>query len=392
MKTMNSVGSLLIVVVASGCDYKAPIVPATDPFTGAQEFPANVISGTLVLGGPVETPGPAMVFVTDAANPMPPYGTGRPFTVGTVPAEAFTSDGTGAMSAPYSVSGVPNGEWIVTAMMDVDRNFSPFVDAMSGATCGDVAGAHLADLDSRTLGTVVVADGAYADDVSVLLGTTLPFERPAFTIAGFGSGGNSVDPLGTLTDPTSQRVTLVAQGIGSAVYTLPGPTSFGPGSCGAIFPVQAPDADGDGEFDPHPSFGALGLKDLWPKVYLEYLGVPGVDDSGALVFANDLAEGESWAAEAVPSPAYALTGLVLPGETAFFPSLEVAWLPAASHTLADGNEEIVMNPTELPKGAWSVSVVSFTGQTWTVPNELAGIPAADGVFEPASQLVWIEVE
>ena len=42
----------------------------------------------------------------------------------------------------------------------------------------------------------------------------------------------------------------------------------------------------------------------------------------------------------------------------------------------DGTEEIVQDPTAIPKGAWAVSVISFTGQTWTVPHELAGLLSA----------------
>lgn len=381
---------VLVVVLAAGCAYDAPLVPSIDPATGEDAVTANVITGDLVLAGPIDTLGPVMIFVTDAANPMPPYGTGRPITVGTVPADRFTATGTGELSAPYSVSNVPDGDYVITALMDVDRNFGPLVDAMGGATCGDVVGAHLADLQTGALGVVSVAGGDLAAGVPIILGNTLPLERPAFTVAGFGLGGNVVDPLATLTDPTSQRLTLVAQGIDSAIYTLPGPASFGPTSCGAIFPVWAPDTDGDGNYDPHPTFGALGLPDLWPRVYLQYLGVP-TGDPRAPFETSGLGAGESWAAEAMPSPAYALLGMVPPGGRGYFPTLDMVWLPAAEHTTAAGTE-VVQDPTAIPAGAWSITVVSFTGETWTVPNQLAGFPSADPSFQPLSQAVFLEVQ
>jgi hypothetical protein len=69
-------------------------------------------------------------------------------------------------------------------------------------------------------------------------------------------------------------------------------------------------------------------------------------------------------------PAPVLTGQVPLGVPTPLTRYELIWVPAAQHVLPDGSVEVVTAP-DLPAGAWALSVVSFTGQTWTVPNELA---------------------
>lgn len=379
----------------SACTYEPAVEIPINPATGEPDAASNVISGTVVLAGPVETIGPVMLFVSAASNPMPPYGTGSPISVGTVPANRFTSSGTGIQSAPFSVSGVPDGEYVITALMDVDGDFSPIIEAMSGATCGDIAGAHLTNLQGSSFGVVDVADGGLAQGVTVVLGSTLPLERPAFTLDNFGAGGGVVASSEAALDPTSQTFSLTSTGVHSAIYDLAGPEDFGTAACGTILPLYAPDADNNGQFDPHPKYAALGLKDVWPKVYLEYLGQPTLAD-GSVTFDSGLAPGERWAAESVPSPAYLALGDVEPGGTTFESQLEFVWLPAAQHTTVDASGietvETVQDPSQIPKGAWAITLVSFTGQTWTVPNELAAFPAIDPSFVPSKQVAWIEVQ
>lgn len=370
-----------------GCPYDAPLVPSIDA-NGEPKPVLNVISGEVVLGLDA-APAPVMVFVTAASNPMPPYGTGRPATITTVDPSSFATDTAGIKSAHFSVANVPDGDYVLTALMDVDGDFSPFVDAMGGATCGDVVGAHVTDLVTRTLAPVTVGGGSHAEDITLLLASELSTERPAFEIAGFGLGGGVVDALAPA---GSQEFDLLATGIHADIYDLDGPEALLAGECGAAFLITAPDADGDGDYDPHPTYGALGLDDVWPRVYLQYLGVPNADGT----FTKSLAPGESWAAEAVPEPAYTRLGVIPPGGMTLSPTLYVTWLPAASHTTVGDDgvpvTETVTTPLDLPLGAWSVTVVEPTGQTWTVPNSLVRWGSTVDGYDPTDQFAFIVVE
>ena len=69
----------------------------------------------------------------------------------------------------------------------------------------------------------------------------------------------------------------------------------------------AVDADNDGIVDPHPDHDpALGVKDIWPRVYLQYLGVPERDGAGNIALDEDgnptieppdLPDGHFWGSE-----------------------------------------------------------------------------------------------
>ncbi|MFT4976069.1 MAG: hypothetical protein ACI8S6_001964 [Myxococcota bacterium] len=66
------------------------------------------------------------------------------------------------------------------------------------------------------------------------------------------------------------------------------------------------------------------------------------------------------------------------------PIFDVYFVPGVQHALPDGTVELVTTP-DIPQGAWSVTVVAETGQTWTLPNALAGYPATDVSFDPLLQ-------
>ncbi len=372
-----------------GCAYDAPIVPPTD--ASGDEIPVlNVISGEILLATTVETPGHVIVFATDAANPMPPYGTGRPITISTVPASEFTDVAVGMRSAPFTVSGVPDGEWVLTALMDIDGDFNPLSLGMSGSTCGDVGGAYLTDLTTRALAPVQVADGQLVADITITLASVFPLERPSFSVTGFGAGGGVVDP-----SAATPGFALTSMGIHSELVELAGPEAFGTAACGTIFPLYAPDSDDDGAFDPHPTYGEAGLADVWPRIYATWLGEPILSEDG-VTFNSTLEAGESWTAEHVPSPAYVMDGTLTPGSYAYEAGLDVLWMPIARHTYLDANgtptSEVITDPAEIPSGAWSITVVSFTGQSWTVPNDLAAYESTDPDFDPLSQLAWLTVQ
>jgi hypothetical protein len=363
-------------LLMAACAYDPPLDPPTDD-EGNPAPNVNVIAGTLVTDAalPTDHDVPVVVFATDASNPMPPYGLGSPVTFSTVSSSAFVDDGTGLLSAEFAIGGLPDGTYVLTALLDLDGSFHPLYSSLAGASCGDVAGAYLQDLSTRDLATIEVSGGRKFEGTSIVLGSTLPIERPAFTFNGFGTdaGGDDDNVVSRAGTPGTQEFRLLSTGVHSEILDTPDPGE----PCGPIFVVYAPDADGDGMYDPHPTYGSLGLYDLWPKVYLEYLG--------------DVGAGERWVAEAVPDPAFALLGKVAPGGSTLTNDLSVLWLPAAQHFDADGTVEIVQDPTQIPAGAWSVTVVASTGQTWALPNELAAYNGTDP-FVPGQQAGYLVVE
>ena len=50
-----------------------------------------------------------------------------------------------------------------------------------------------------------------------------------------------------------------------------------------------------------------------------------------------------------------------------------------------------LDQSTLPKGLWSVNIVSFRGQTWGIPNNIAawGLPSTDDSFEVSTQAGYV---
>ncbi|MEZ4318635.1 MAG: hypothetical protein R3F61_14065 [Myxococcota bacterium] len=398
----------LLALVA--CDYEAPVLRDQPPV-------GNVVAGELVANG-VAVPGDTIVLVYAANDPGPPVGTGSPVTLATVPAAAFTGEGAGIQSAPFTVTGLPDGSYLVQALMDLDGDFNPFDISVSGATCGDVAGAHLADLVSGTVAPVTVQGGENLDDVTVVLGTVVPIERPAFELP----GPAAVDRQASLSPTTPQTFALASTAVHSAFglafpVDLPGPCPESPAApgfcdlaqlnpCDTAFWVHVVDADGDGLPDLRADLPPeAGIPNIWPRVYLQYLGVPNADGTGF----DPLPEGESWSAEAFPFLAEigAFAAGLIPappvpfGPTVPMRALSVTWAPVAKHVHPGGAQtdqatgeafDLVDlrlgSPLDaVPPGAWSITVVAESGQTWRIPNALAlaGYTSQPEAFDPAGQ-------
>lgn len=357
---------LSTLAAGAGCEWTPPL----DPYAPGVD---NSLSGTVVYSGSA-APGDVIVLLYDPADPPPPSGTGGPVAFSTVPADSFTGDAAGIQAAKWALSQVPDGQWLVSALMDMDDDFHPLLVSNAGATCGDIAGGHLADLTTREFGLVSVSGGELLDDVTLLVASEYPIERPAFTFS-----TNAVDQVLAavgLADPTNtdELFTLQSTGIYSELIELEGPFD-GTDACDTAFWVHFVDDDGDGLPDAHPeaSYAELGIPFAWPRIYLRYLG-------------DDLQVGEGYAAEAIVDPLMLdlFGGSVPVGVTTPVTQLSVAFVPAALHTLPSGSSELVSAP-DLPAGAWSVTLVAETGQTWTVPNETAGAGSTVAGFNPASQ-------
>jgi len=74
----------------------------------------------------------------------------------------------------------------------------------------------------------------------------------------------------------------------------------------------------------------------------------------------------------------------------------VLWLPGGIHVYRDatGAEvvETVDNPLDLPTGAWSITVIEETGQTWSLPNPLWAAPSTQPtLYDPLTQAAYLTV-
>ena len=349
---------LLLMSMATGCVWEVPLDTGADPIL-------NTISGTVVVDG-VSRPGPAFVLLYAADDPPPPLGTGAPVNMAAVSPDDFSGGGD-LQSGSYILTNVPDGEWLLTGLMDADDDFHPLLTAGSGATCGDVVGAHVVDIASGELAPVSVAGGTRLDDVTVALASEVTTERPGFTLTGDTVSRGGLSPF-----------SIAATGIESEIITLDWYDD--PEGCPAVFLFWAVDSDEDGLPDPHPepALAAAGAYDLWPRVYLRYAGE----------------EGRDVVSEAVLDPPPLGTGALPIGDIAPALSLDALFVGVAIETLADGSQ-VVLEGDDVPAGDWSVTVVNPTGQTWTLPNEVAlydALPGARDAFSPAAQGASLTVE
>ena len=364
----------------SACIYTAPLDP--DASAGL-----NTISGTIVINGTRQL-GPTCVLVYDSSAPPPPEGTGRPLSFSAVPEAAFNTTVDGLIAADYAIPNLPDGEYLVTALMDVDEDFHPIIadGALSGATCGDWLGAYVSDVLNPEFASVTVQNGQLQDDVTLAIAQEVSVERPAFFLPDTPIMSRS---LAGSSPTTPHLLTLETTAIHSDDgVELSGPFD-GEEVCDTAFTVVVYDRDGDGQPDPHPdpTLAARGARDIWPEIYLQYLGEP----DGAGGFTNTLDKGEAYLGQGIIVPDF-LSGDAVPVNT---PVLLTS-LPLPGYRvrfiLPNRNSTTVTNPLALPPGAWSVTAISPTGQTWTVPNGLSFFDSTDPAFTPESQATALYVE
>lgn len=351
----------MLALLLLACAYEVPLDPEAAEVT-------NVLSGTVVVNG-ADAVADTMILLYEADNPPPPTGTGRPVSFATVPASAFTTDAGGVPSAPWSLTEVPNpggdilGEWLVTALMDVDGNFQPLITATAGSTCGDWLGAYFSDIYTGEYASVPASGGEHVDGITVAVGFEMPTQRPAWA---FPDGSATI--AATAFSQFQVQTTAIHAAIGADAepYDLEGPFD-GTAACQTAFWTYQTDADGDGAADAHPNPNfPSSIKDFWPRVYLRYLDDP------------------RYVSEAIPLPAAFGVGLPPVNTPTPATTLDVLFSGAALRLEDDGTSTLVEGE-DVPRGAWAVTVVQFTGQTWTVPNELAEHPSTDDAYDPAGQ-------
>lgn len=377
-----------------GCVYTAPL---SDRF--ADNAPANVISGSVVTTSTGAAPN-AVIFVSEAASPMPPDGAGTPQTIGTVSAQDFTVvDAVSQLkAAPFTVTNIPDGEWSVTGMLDEDADFSAVDSILSSWSCGDRLGGYRVD---DHLGAVPVSGGEHRSGVTVTIDERITFERPSFTIEKSsidGTPSNDVDIsiAYELTDyilPQAFRIDATPihaiHNTGGLTLNLDYTGDAGQ-NCEAGFEVILVDADGDGQID--PSTLSDQLVEAWPQLVLTYMGVPREDGT---FDRSGIEEGVSWAGLALLHP------LALPSHPEgllnapfYSDSLDIVWAPGAQKVYSDGSSEIIFEVEQIPKGAWDVTVLNPSGSFWYTPNTLSTdswTPLNDQPWDPRRQAEYLMV-
>jgi len=377
---------MLILLTLLACEYQAPVA--------ANEAMLNGISGVVTYGGQ-SIDGPVHVLVYDVDNPPIPEGTGAPLTFASIDPADFTGEN-GVWSAPYGVTGIPDGEYYVRVLVDNDWDFSPLATAATAASCGDEAGGYITDIGATQLGTVELTGGEHAKNITLTVNRDYPRERAAFEISHPDDGQYTITAGGGQSIMTLKSVGIYSDllvGDGTP-FTLEGPYDGGDDLCQTGFVINAIDDDGDGFADPHPNpvIAEFGYADVWPRVYMRYNGPQPGNEEGL----------EPW-----PDGTYYATELPLlisflgvdqdeiaaSGEEVVLTEILAGWADLAL-LYEDGQPAGYVYPDEadFPKDVqWDVTVAPYSGQVWTVPNEMADYGSLSDDFDPAPQAIGVPV-
>ncbi len=236
MRPMRSFIPLLLAGVAAAC---GSIPSETDPPPNGREVaPTGVIRGTVVYSGPHPCSanghivGAAIIFVFDRRNPPPPNGLATtPVNFGVVTGDAlFASEprnpapstycplqngitDTITTNAPFAVSPVAGGEYVVQSFYDYTGDFLPNFTFRNLPELGDIGGGvvdtvdalkpgnagnpnyqpHFLPVDVGIRGTLpdgsleggipdftIPPQGFIADNLTVTVGALIPSARPYF--------------------------------------------------------------------------------------------------------------------------------------------------------------------------------------------------------------------
>ena len=343
---------------------EAPVVDTAD----AQ----GVISGTVVYDGPTPevvdgrpAAGNVLIFVYRASAPPPPRGAGRPVTFAVVPRQALVganTGGSGFHSAPFAIPLVPPGQYILTALLDVDGDFDPFALIRASATRGDVGGGFV-DTSSvpPQFQVVDVVGGVVAQGVTLTLSTSQALfaaDAPAVSLP----PDASLSPAATL--PTRFRLTALQR-------SPDGPAAAQEDLAGAGLPgvaVEFGDVDSDGVAD---DAHGDGFADVYPQVLLRRLAdadPTDLTDAEGAVTIPCVVDPTSLLAGAWPPPSSLAPALGM-----FVQALDILCLPLA----VDASVSPPLPLPRIPPGRYGLLLISRQGQVWRVPNELG--PQADPV-------------
>lgn len=336
MRTQSLTLALIASLGAAACD---------DPTVREYEVQHNgIIQGTVFYQRGTER-GNVIVLLFRASDLPPPTGSGRPINFVVVPQAAMFGDAppgvAGDFTAPFTMPVVPPGEYQIRAFLDADGDFNPLYDLTGQGTAGDVGGGYVDTATRKFINFTVEADQVVQSGVLVVLAQTFPLERPSFAVTS-STGMLLFDPTYAVPLRAPASLTLVSRPITDRTEV-----QMDPGKSGFLVTY----ADDDGDRVPDDANGDH-LPDLYPRVLLRRIKTP--DDQRNLIvplIINPLPFADALASAASSSVTRRLDLIVPPAAVEIVGTTRTV-LPAA------------------PPGEYEVVVISGTGQTWSIPNNL----------------------
>ena len=343
-----------------------PRAAAAAPSLSSQAYVINVaaqpqttasISGAVNLSGyGAADVGNVIVAAYDASNPPPPLGLGHPLAAQVIP-RPFTAAYAGA-SVQYLLTNLdPAKTYVVAALIDPSNELSPSLSFMAtppfGAQSSYYGGAAPVAFSA--------AGGASGKDITLSKSQqALPFERPAFVFDGtsqlslsLAAGGPAVIKLNAAT-PSNLPYTPAA----TAGVFHPTPAICGPSGKQIQNPALSC-TPGQAYQDTTVTCGAAGHPWISTQVYASPLSGSG------------------------PVPYVSVNQCQFCTALTGFPDCSAA--PTFGGTVSSITAAVTT--TAVPSGtvatgAYAITVVEPTGQSWSLPNELGAAQGADFVVVP----------
>jgi uncharacterized protein (DUF2141 family) len=322
----------LLLLAACGDPSVHEFAPRTGVIRGTIVYPRGTARGNVVV----------TLFAEDRLPP--PQGTSGPVNVVIVPRAAMFGDaaeGTpGDFSAAFTIPTVPPGRYQIRAFLDADDDFNPLYGLLAQPTAGDVGGGYVDPTTGAFRVVEVQANQVVRQDVLVSIGRELPVERPAFAHSSTTS----------FAVPFARPQTLVLESHPvrrAQVQMDPMRTAF---------LIQYADTDGDGAPD---DVNGDHLPDVYPQVLLRRRPVAG----------------EACQPTAEPACSVVVPLIVNPlpfadtlAERGFALTTTLELIVPPVSLRVQGSERTLQ--PGIPTGDYETIVISGTGQTWQVPNDL----------------------
>lgn len=409
-------GALLL----SACE-APPVVATADKRQGAS---LGRIDGNVVVTG--TSRGNVIVLLYSVDNPPPPQGQGRPVSFTVVPENVVFppgATGAGPFTAPYALSLVPPGRYHVRGFVDVrgcgqspfnmvpacaqkEPDFIPWYNVTAEPNQGDVPGGALVNplAPAPELRVITVGgqaeedvDGDGVGDPAAASGVTVTFaevtggvipSRPAFRVMNVNPTGPATEPATgnrfPSADPDKQHVLALQPEAIVGTSVLQAAPAF-LARFTAFAPNNGPPLDLNGDT----------LPDVWPRLVLRKLA-----DGEAGSIGTFSAEPHVLAGTVVPTkPFFMLDGsgnYVLDANNQRIPrrdTFPVTELMLAFRTVQlDVTDPSKPVPTGKPAtGRYALVLMTSSGQTWRVPNELHPNYAAGMGLSPVASQGYIIV-
>jgi len=313
-----------------------------------QALPAGEISGTVTLVDVLAPQEDFSVVVTafDINELPPPTGSGRPKALAILTKEHFA----GGNQAPFTLQGLPTGDYQVRAFLDANDDFVLWFDTHNQPNKGDVGGGYFSTSTGGFATVSVDALAAPVQDthVSILAPLTLGLDRPIFEYeanadlefsASSSAASFSVKALSTNND------VLKADG---------------------LFLIQWVDRDGNGMAD---DVNGDGQPDLYPLVVVEWL-----DETDP---SNLSLNPDHRVMSGIVPPAQFLSLGFPAGDPSAVQSIILASELSVTLPLIAVDPAVPGSRFTPPSGRYRITLIQATGQTWTIPNDLQQAQGTD---------------